>query len=85
MNSAQFSEVRILLSIVRAGFARWKTVIPSSAPIVIEICLNRIRPRRDARVVPQKILAGSLVDKVKDLRANGGKYAHLKQIVPQPD
>ena len=79
----QFSQGRILLAAVITPVTGWKSVVPTPAPVVVEVRVDRIRLGKNPRIVPEDIPAGGLPYEVIDLSPDGGKYAGSERITFQ--
>lgn len=73
IDGTKLAEIGIRLALVCAAFTGGKCVIPTAAPIVIEVGFYRVALRWNARVVPEKILSGGLIDQIIDLSADFGE------------
>lgn len=78
---SQLAEIGVMLSSMIAFVAGGKSFVPSSAPVIVEVRLDGVRLRDNARVVPKEVAAGGLPDQIVNLGADAGQHGHLKGVI----
>ena len=74
-----------LAVLAQARVAGRERVVPAAGELVVDVCLQRPGPHAHARVAPQHVAVGRLVDEVEDLAAHRREHIGLQLLVLEPD
>jgi hypothetical protein len=61
--------------------AGWKSLVPTTTPIIIEIAFHGVRLGRNARIVPQKVPTRGFPYQIINLGSHPGQDADAKPVV----